>query len=169
MSLKMNNCDTSGGRVVAADVCSQHEKQIATTDEKTSCKASRRAVQRVALVASLCRPGYQGDSEAVHPGTGRAGRTETGGGMDSQSRDERANRAKLEIQTHFDSKQQAFLDFVLAQYVKAGVHELDKEKLAPLLKLKYTAIADAFADLGKPEEFGQVFAGFQKYLYQKAV
>ena len=39
------------------------------------------------------------------------------------TREERAARAKLEISTHFDSKQQAFLDFVLAQYVKVGVQQ----------------------------------------------
>lgn len=76
----------------------------------------------------------------------------------------------LRTGSHFNSKQQAFLDFVLSQYVKVGVQELDKEKLSPLLKLKYNnAIADAVADLGKPEEIGKVFAGFQKYLYQKEV
>ena len=32
------------------------------------------------------------------------------------------------------------------------------------------AIADAVADLGQPEQIGQIFAGFQKYLYaQKMV
>ena len=73
----------------------------------------------------------------------------------------------MEIRTHFNSKQQVFLDFVLSQYVKVGVEELDQDKLTPLLKLKYhNAIADAVADLGKPEEIGKVFAGFQKYLYQ---
>jgi type I restriction enzyme R subunit len=37
-----------------------------------------------------------------------------------------------------------------------------------LLKLKYNnAIADAWADLGRPEEVGYIFAGFQKYLYQQ--
>jgi type I restriction enzyme R subunit len=83
------------------------------------------------------------------------------------SRQERTTNAKLAISTRFNSKQQAFLDFVLSQYVKVGVHELDKEKLSPLLKLKYNnAIADAVADLGKPEEIGKIFAGFQKYLYQ---
>lgn len=55
---------------------------------------------------------------------------------------------------------------LLAQYVKVGVHELDKEKLAPLLRLRYNnAIADAIADLGKPEEICKVFAGFRQYLY----
>ena len=60
------------------------------------------------------------------------------------------------------------MDFVLSQYVKIGVQELDQEKLSPLLKLKYNnAIADAVADLGRPEEIGRVFAGFQKYLYER--
>lgn len=85
------------------------------------------------------------------------------------TREERATRAKLEISTHFDSKQQAFLDFVLAQYVKEGVGELDQAKLSPLLKLKYNALADAKADLGQPEQIRTVFADFQKYLYQGAV
>jgi len=58
-------------------------------------------------------------------------------------------------------------EFCAFSYIKVGVHELDQEKLAPLLKLKYNnAIADAVADLGRPEEIGNVFAGFQKYLYQ---
>jgi type I restriction enzyme R subunit len=81
------------------------------------------------------------------------------------TREERANAARGAIITRFNSKQQVFLDFVLAQYVKVGVQELGKEKLSPLLKLKYTALADAVADLGKPEEIGKVFAGFQKFLY----
>lgn len=47
---------------------------------------------------------------------------------------------------------------------------LEQDKLSPLLKLKYhNAIADAVADLGKPEEIGKVFAGFQKYLYQPQI
>jgi type I restriction enzyme, R subunit len=83
------------------------------------------------------------------------------------TREERAVRAQVEISRHFNSKQQAFLDYVLSQYVKVGVEELDQDKLSPLLKLKYkNAIADAVADLGRPEEIGHVFAGFQQYLYQ---
>ncbi|MEO8098135.1 MAG: DEAD/DEAH box helicase family protein [Acidobacteriota bacterium] len=83
------------------------------------------------------------------------------------SREERAARAKAGIGSQFTSKQQTFLDFVLAQYVKVGVEELDQEKLSPLLKLKYNnAIADAVADLGRPEEIGRLFSGFQRYLYQ---
>jgi type I restriction enzyme R subunit len=85
------------------------------------------------------------------------------------TREERAAKAKIEIGTHFNGKQQVFLAFVLSHYVRVGVEELDQEKLRPLLLLKYhNAIADAVADLGRPEEIGNVFAGFQKYLYQDA-
>lgn len=84
------------------------------------------------------------------------------------TREERATTAKVEISAHFDTKQQAFLDFVLAHYVSEGVQELDQEKLKPLLQLKYNSMIDAIADLGQPEEIGTVFAGFQQYLYQGA-
>ncbi len=85
------------------------------------------------------------------------------------TREERAARAKVRIRAQFNDKQQTFLHFVLAQYVKEGVRELDQEKLTPLLRLKYhDSIADAVADLGRPEEIGTVFSGFQKYLYQQA-
>jgi type I restriction enzyme, R subunit len=84
------------------------------------------------------------------------------------TRAERAVRAKVAISTHFNSKEQAFLDFVLAHYVGVGVDELDRDKLTPLLHLKYHSISDAIADLGKPEDISKVFVGFQKYLYQSA-
>src|ERR1700730_18069422 len=85
------------------------------------------------------------------------------------TREERANRAKIDISTHFNTKQCVFLEFVLSQYVKVGVDELAQEKLTPLLRLKYNnAISDAVTDLGKPEEIGRVFTGFQKYLYTHA-
>ena len=83
------------------------------------------------------------------------------------TREERAARAKVVISTQFNSKQQVFLDFVLSHYVSVGVEELDQEKLTPLLRLRYhNSIADAVADLGKPEEIGKAFSGFQKLLYQ---
>src|SRR5208337_1810560 len=52
------------------------------------------------------------------------------------TREERAANARVGISTHFNSKQQVFLDFVLSHYVKEGVQELDQEKLTPLLRLK---------------------------------
>ena len=81
------------------------------------------------------------------------------------TRKDRADHARIYINTNFSAKQQAFLNFVLSHYVSEGVQELDTDKLAPLLTLKYQgSISDAVADLGKAEEIGKTFSGFQKYL-----
>lgn len=86
---------------------------------------------------------------------------------DPMTREERATQAEAMLSQEFDSKQQAFLSFVLGHYVKEGVTELDDTKLGPLLKLKYNnALADAFAELGNAEVVRRAFVGFQKYLYQ---
>ena len=78
------------------------------------------------------------------------------------TREERAHKAKIIISMHFNSRQQVFLDFVLSHYVSVGVEELDQEKLTPLLRLKYhNSIADAVADLGKPDEIGKIFTGLE--------
>jgi type I restriction enzyme R subunit len=85
------------------------------------------------------------------------------------TREVRASNARAYINSQFSTKQQVFIDFVLQHYVSVGVEELNQEKLKPLLRLKYhDSIADAVADLGQPEQIGQVFAGFQKYLYAVA-
>ena len=42
---------------------------------------------------------------------------------------------------------------------------LEQDKAAEAkLKLKYN---DSIADFGEPEEIGQVFSGFQRYLYER--
>ena len=85
----------------------------------------------------------------------------------TQTRTVRANRATVAVHELFNDKQQAFVDFVLLQYVEQGVGELDTEKLSPLLKLRYNnAIADAIKDLGQPEQIRKTFVGFQRHLYQ---
>jgi len=85
------------------------------------------------------------------------------------TREERAERAKVIISTHFNTKQQAFLDFVLSHYVRVGVEELNKDKLAQLLRLKYhDSIQDAVDELGSPAEISKVFVGFQRWLYVEA-
>ncbi|MFN7896877.1 MAG: EcoAI/FtnUII family type I restriction enzme subunit R [Cyanobacteriota bacterium] len=81
-------------------------------------------------------------------------------------REERAAHARLYIHSKCTNKQQLFLNFVLQHYVTLGVQELALEKLTPLLQLRYqNSIADAVADLGRPEDIGQLFSGFQRYLY----
>ena len=82
------------------------------------------------------------------------------------TRKERADHASIYINTKFPAKQKAFLDFVLSHYVSEGVQELDQEKLAPLLLLKYHTYNEAKANLGEAREIGKAFSGFQKYLYE---
>ncbi|MDP3251308.1 MAG: DEAD/DEAH box helicase family protein [Hydrogenophaga sp.] len=87
--------------------------------------------------------------------------------LPTETRAERADKAKAQTQQAYSDRQQAFLDFVLGQYVNQGVDELDAEKLTPLLRLRYSnAIADAVADLGSPEQIRKTFIGFQRYLYE---
>ncbi len=81
------------------------------------------------------------------------------------SRAERVSTHKSRIFTCYDAKQQEFLDFVLAQYVKEGVGELDQAKLPGLLALKYHAVSDAVAELGSVAKIRDVFIGFQQHLY----
>lgn len=84
------------------------------------------------------------------------------------TREQRAERAQAVIGTQFSDKQLAFLTFVLAHYVTSGVDELDEAKLGPLLKLKYNnSIADAFADLGSPDQVRNAFVVFQRHLYEQ--
>jgi type I restriction enzyme, R subunit len=51
--------------------------------------------------------------------------------------------------------------------VAQGVEELDQDKLSPLLRLRYQALGDAFAELGEPERIREIFVGFQQHLYVK--
>ena len=82
------------------------------------------------------------------------------------TRSERVQARKGEIFTRYDGKLQAFLDFVLAQYVKQGVEELDQEKLGHLLELKYHTVGDAAEQLGGVPVIRDTFIGFQRYLYE---
>lgn len=80
----------------------------------------------------------------------------------------RADKAKIHLD-NYDPKQQEFLNFVLSQYVKQGVDELDDTKIGDLLVLKYHAIADAKKELGDIATIRNTFIGFQTYLYDKRV
>jgi type I restriction enzyme, R subunit len=76
----------------------------------------------------------------------------------------RAEKAKVHL-NDYNSKQQEFLNFVLSQYVKQGVDELDDSKIGDLLVLKYNAIADAKRELGDIPSIRKNFIDFQSYLY----
>lgn len=87
---------------------------------------------------------------------------------DILERTDRADRAKIQL-ANYDPNQQEFLNFVLSQYVKQGVDELDDTKIGDLLVLKYHAIADAKKELGDISTIRNTFIGFQTYLYDKRV
>ncbi|PCI00967.1 MAG: restriction endonuclease subunit R [Zetaproteobacteria bacterium] len=78
---------------------------------------------------------------------------------------ERAEQAKVHF-INYNQAQREFLNFVLKQYVKAGVSELDDAKLADLLILKYNAIDDAKHELGDIKSIRNTFVGFQAHLYE---
>ncbi len=81
------------------------------------------------------------------------------------SREERVAEHRGDILTSHEEKQQAFLEFVLGEYIKEGVSELDPTKLPDLLNLKYGSIYDATEQLGSVSMIRETFVGFQEYLY----
>lgn len=81
------------------------------------------------------------------------------------TREVRAKTGKEKIGGLYDDKLQSFLDFVLSQYVKEGVSELDSDKLPDLLELKYRGVSDATEHLGSVAAIRDAFLGFQRHLY----
>ncbi len=76
-----------------------------------------------------------------------------------------SERDKAHNATSYGNKQEAFLAFVLNQYVTQGVDELDAEKLTPLLKLRYNnSLNDAIAEFWDAVQVRQAFVGIQRYL-----
>jgi type I restriction enzyme R subunit len=87
--------------------------------------------------------------------------------LEPLTREERADRAMAVISDPLQSEAEGVPRLSCCRTMwRIGVEELDQAKLTPLLKLKYhDSIPDAVADLGKPDEIGKVFSGFQRYLY----
>ncbi len=83
------------------------------------------------------------------------------------TRAERVEKHRGEILPRYDAKLQAFLDFVMGQYVAQGVEELDQDKLARLLELRYQTLADATAELGAAPGIRAAFVGFQEHLFSE--
>ncbi len=80
------------------------------------------------------------------------------------SREERVSTHQHRILSFYTEKEQEFLQFILDQYVKSGVGELDESKLPKLIALKYDTIHDARDQLGDISRVREVFIGFQKHL-----
>ena len=58
---------------------------------------------------------------------------------------------------------------VLSKYIETGVEELDQEKLATLLNIKYHSLEDAKEVLGAVSNISSLFIEFQKHLYELKV
>lgn len=82
------------------------------------------------------------------------------------TREDRVVEHRDLIFSHYDDKQQAFLDFVLTQYINIGISELDRGQLPTLLDLKYQGIHDATESLGEVSKIRELFLGFQKHLFR---
>ncbi|MBE8993125.1 EcoAI/FtnUII family type I restriction enzme subunit R [Microcystis aeruginosa] len=85
------------------------------------------------------------------------------------TREERVIKHKDLIFSKYTRKQGEFLDFILDQYIRSGVGELDREKLPKLIEIKYHTINEAISQLGDIQEISGVFMGFQAYLYRSDV
>ena len=83
------------------------------------------------------------------------------------TRKERVEQHKNIIHSVYSDKQKVFIDFVLDQYVKEGIGELQPEKLSSFLQLKYGGIPDATSELGDPNSIRDLFIDFQKYLFEE--
>ncbi len=82
------------------------------------------------------------------------------------TREERAQARRPGILARHDARLQAFLDFVLAQYVREGSGELDESKLPDLIELKYHSMAEAAVQLGGTAQIRAAFIDFQRDLYR---
>ena len=85
------------------------------------------------------------------------------------TRQERVDNSKVLIFDNIQSRQHAFIDFVLKQYIKNGVTELDDERIGALINLKYGSPANAVQELGNIGDICSTFCEFQKYLYKRII
>jgi len=82
------------------------------------------------------------------------------------TRSERVERAEGNVYALLNERQREFVEFVLRNYVKEGVDELDISKLSSALTSKYGSVYEAQKQLGDVEEIKRVFVGFQQHLYR---
>ncbi len=83
------------------------------------------------------------------------------------ARKDRAEFGRARVAKNFEANLQTFLEFVLSQYEKEGVGELENQKLPDLLELKYKGLGEATAQLGHVAHIRKAFVDFQRFLYQE--
>ena len=129
---------------------------------------------RAALIAGLAERGFDGEQLAQVRGMIDAEQSDLFDVLNyiahtrhPLKRSERAETHRASILARYDAKSQAFLDFVLSQYVAEGEAELGMDKLPDLLDLKYGSPTDAVRELGSVAEIRNTFRGFQAGLYDR--
>jgi len=85
------------------------------------------------------------------------------------SRAARVETNKDNIYTLLNAQQREFVSYVLRNYVKVGVDELDVAKLSTVLTAKYGSINAAQQQLGNVQDIQHTFIEFQEHLYKEAV
>ena len=82
--------------------------------------------------------------------------------MEPITRSKRVESRQSEIFSKYeDPKLQAFLEFVMGQYINEGVGEVDSSKLPDLIQLRYGAIHDGVKELGEVPIIRSSFIGFR--------
>jgi type I restriction enzyme R subunit len=82
------------------------------------------------------------------------------------TRKERVETRRAQALQPYSAELQAFLDFVLGQYVTEGIDELYQEKLGALIALQYGSVNDAVRAIGSVDNIKTAFLGFQKHLFE---
>ncbi len=81
----------------------------------------------------------------------------------------RVKTSEQKVYNLLNEQQRDFVRYVLQNYVKDGVDELDEKKLGVILQAKYGTLPDAQRQLGTINEIRTTFIDFQQHLYSAAV
>lgn len=84
------------------------------------------------------------------------------------TRKERVNNNRKKILNMVSPEQQEFVEYVLQNYIEAGIDELGHESLSTVLKNQYGELDAAKQQLGSIDDIRKTFYGFQKHLYRAA-
>ena len=82
-----------------------------------------------------------------------------------KTRINRVSGSESKIYEFLNDNEKEFISFILQNYIKVGVGELDISKLDTIVQSKYSTITDAESKIGSIEKIQKLFIGFQKHLY----
>ena len=86
-----------------------------------------------------------------------------------KTRRKRALTARVKVAGELEERPRRFIDFVLDQYEVDGDEELEPDKLAPLLTLKFGSVTEGLTELGvNASTARETFCSFQRHLYEDA-